>query len=195
MKNSDAFPLKTFLEQWLPRLIALSIFAYLIYSLVFRGDAFSLLHVGALVIVLALILVPMASRLKVFNVIEFSSKLNDLKKVQEKTNNQLSELRSQMSTVVSARVSPIQIVATDTSVARELLSSLGKTEKEEKKDTEYTKEKFLQRFYDYRSRAYFLLYMTMVFQVAMREHRAFELADIVEGNTMNEKIPRMLKKY
>ena len=194
MKNSDSFPLKTFLEQWLPRLIALSIFAYLIYSLIFRGDAFSALHIGALAIILALILAPMASRLKVFNVIEFSSKLNDLKREQQKTKSQLSELRNQISTVVSTRVSPIQIVTTDGSVVRELFSSLKKTGKEEKKDTEYTKEEFLRRTYGYRSRAYVLLLMTMGFQIATREHRAFELADHVEGNTMDEKIPKMVKR-
>ena len=194
MKNSDSFALKSFFEQWLPRLIALSIFAYVIYSLIFRGDSFSGLHIGALVIILALILAPMANRLKVLNVIEFSSKLNDLKREQQETKSQLSELRNQISTVVSTRVSPIQVVTMNGSgVVRELLSSLKKTEKEEEKDTKYTREEFLRRAYGYRAKAYVLLLMTMDFQIAMREHRAFELADRVEGNTMTEKIPKMIK--
>lgn len=57
-----------------------------------------------------------------------------------------------------------------------------------------TKEEFLRRAYVYRSRAYTLLFMTMAFQVAMREHRTFESADFVEGNTMDEKIPNMIKR-
>lgn len=194
MKNSDSFALKSFFEQWLPRLIALAIFAYVIYSLVFKGDEFSGLHVGALAIVLALILAPMASRLKVFNFIEFSSKLDALKREQQETRSQLNELRNQISTVVSTHVSPIQIFTTDGSVVRELFSSLKKTEKGEKKDREYTKEEFLLRSYGYRSRAYVLLLMTMDFQIAIREHRAVELADQVKGNTMDEKIPNMVKR-
>ena len=56
------------------------------------------------------------------------------------------------------------------------------------------KEEFLRRAYGYRSRAYILLLMAMIFQVAMREHRAFEPADFAEGNTMDEKIPNMIKR-
>lgn len=193
MEKGNSFPLKLFLEQWLPRLIALSIFAYLVYSLIFRGHAFSALHIGALAIILVLILAPMAGVLKVFN-FEFRSKLNDLKREQQKTTNQLSELRSQISTFVSTRVNPIQIVTTDGSVVRELFSSLKKTEKAEKRDKEYTKEEFLHRTYGYLSKAYVLLLLTVSFQIATREHRAFELADHVEGNTMYERIPKMVKK-
>jgi len=56
------------------------------------------------------------------------------------------------------------------------------------------KEAFLRRAYGYRFRAHALLLLTMAFQVAMREHRAFEPADFVEGNTMSEKIPNMIKR-
>lgn len=193
MEKSNSFPLKLFFEQWLPRLIALSIFAYLIYSLIFRGDAFSALHIGALAIILVLILAPMAGRLKVFN-LEFTSKLNDLEREQQKTKSQLSELTTQISTVVSTRISPIQIVTTDSSVVRELFSSLKKTEKEEKKHKEYTKEEFLRRTNGYLAKAYVLLILTVSFQIATREHRPFELADHVEGNTMYERIPKMVKR-
>ncbi len=55
-------------------------------------------------------------------------------------------------------------------------------------------EEFFRRAYGYRSRAYILLLMTMVFQVAMREHRTFEPADFAKGNTMDEKIPNMIKR-
>jgi len=193
MEKSNSFPLKLFFEQWLPRLIALSIFAYLIYSLIFRGDAFSALHIGALAIILVLILAPMAGVLKVFN-FEFRSKLNDLKREQQKTTSQLSELSSQISNVVSTRVNPIQIVTSDSSIVRELFSSLKKTEKEEKKDKEYTKEEFLRQTYGHLARAHILLMITISFQIAMLEHRRFELSDHVKGNTMYERIPKMIKR-
>ena len=201
MKNSNSFTLKAFFEQWLPRLIALSVFAYLIYSLFFKEATFSGLHIGALFVVLVLILAPMASRLKLLNFIDFSSKLNDVMQEQQETKSQLSELRNQMSTFVSMRVSPIQIMtANGSEVFRELFSSFSKTESEVdstvsiEKDSEYTKETFLRRAYGYRFRAHALLLLTMAFQVAVREHRAFEPADFVEGNTINEKIPNMLKR-
>ena len=201
MKNSNSFTLKAFFEQWLPRLIALGVFAYLIYSLLFRQDEFSWLHIAALAIVIALILAPMASRLKVLNLIDFNSKLNDVMQEQQETKREMNELKNQISTFVSMRVSPIQIMTTNGSeVFRELFSSLRKTESEVdstvsiEKDTKYTKEAFLRRAYGYRFRAHALLLLTMAFQVAVREHRAFEPADFVEGNTINEKIPNMLKR-
>jgi len=201
VNNNNSFALKPFLEQWLPRLIALSVFAYLIYSLIFREDTFSGLHIGALVIILALLLAPMASRLKLLNLIDFSSKLNGIMQEQQDTKRELNELRNQVSTFVSTRVSPIQIVTTGGSeVLGELLSSFRKAESEIdsnvsiEKDTKYTKEEFLRRAYGYRSRAYTLLLMTLVFQIAMHEHRVFEPADFAKGNTMNEKIPNMIKR-
>lgn len=193
MTKANSFPLKLFFEQWLPRLIALGIFAYLIYSLIFRGDAFSALHIGALVVTLVLILAPMAGSLKVFN-FEFRSKLNDLKREQQKTTSQLSELSNQLSTYVSTRVNPIQIVTTDSSAIRELFSTVKNTEKGDKEDKEYTKEEFLRRTYDYLAKAHVLLMLTVSFQIAIRERRSYESADRVEGNTMSERIPKMIQK-
>ena len=196
---------KPFWEQTFPRIIAIVVaigtFAYLLYDLLGRASELSTLHVWLLVIILALILASMASRLKVLNFIDFNSRLNDLKQEQQETKSQLIELKNQISTVVSMRVNPIQIVTTsDSEVLREVFSSFRKTESEVAstvsigKDTKYTKEEFLRRAYGYRSRAYTLLLLTMVFQVAMREHRVSEPADFVEGDTMSEKIPNMIKR-
>ncbi len=57
-----------------------------------------------------------------------------------------------------------------------------------------SKEEFLRRAYGYRHKAYILLLMTMSFQIAIREHRVFEPSDFAEGNTMDEKIPNMIKR-
>lgn len=70
----------------------------------------------------------------------------------------------------------------------------GESEVRSKGESIKTKEDFLRHAYGYRYRAYTLLFMTMVFQVAMREHRAFEPADFAKGNTMDEKIPNMIKR-
>lgn len=193
MEKGNWFSLKLFFEQWLPRLIALIILAYLVYSLIFTGHAFSALHLGALAIILVLILAPMAGVLKVFD-FEFRSKLNDLEREQQKTTGQLIELRSQIYTSVSTRVSPIQIVTTDGSAIKEFFSSPKEAEKAEKRDKEYTKEEFLRRTHGYLSKAYVLLLLTMSFQIATREHRPYELADQVGGNTMYERIPKMVKR-
>lgn len=200
---------KPFWKQTFPRIIAIVVaigtFAYLLYDLLGRASELSTLHVWLLVIILALILAPMASRLKVLNLIDFSSKLNDLKREQQETKSQLSELRNQISTAVSMSVSPIQqqttiFTANGFKKIIEVLPSFKKAQGEAdsalsvEKGTEYTKEKFLRRAYGYRFRAHALLLLTLAFQVAMREHRAFEQADFVEGNTMNEKIPNMIKR-
>ena len=201
MKNDNSSTLKVFFEQWLPRLIGISIIAYLIYSLLFKQDSFSWLHIFALAIVIALILAPMAGRLKVLNIIDFSSKLNSLKQEQQKTKHELNELRNQISTVVSTRVSPVQIVTMNGfKEISKVLSSIPKTESEVDstmsigKDTKYTKEEFLRRAYGYRYKAHTLLLMTLALQIAMREHREFEEADSVEGNTTDEKISNMIKR-
>jgi hypothetical protein len=204
MGKTKSFAPKQFFEQWLPRLIALSVFAYLIYSLVFRQDEFSWLHITLLLIVIVLILAPMASRLKVLNLIDFTSKLNSLEREQQETKSQLIELSNQISSVVSMRVNPIQIMTTGSADTlkelKELFQSFRESESEVhrtvsiEEDAKYTKEEFLRRAYGYRSKAYTLLLLTMVFQVAIREHRASTSADYVEGSTMSEKIPNMIKK-
>lgn len=201
MKNRNSFVFKSFFEQWLPRLIAVIVLAYLVYSLCFRGDALSNLHIIALAIIVVLVLAPMANRLKLFNFIDFSSKLNNVAQEQQKTKRELNELRNQISTFVSMRVSPIQVVTMNGSKAlRELLTGLRNTETEVvspvsiKKDDKYTKEEFLRRAYGYRFRAYTLLYIVRAFQVASLEHRLLELTDFPEGSTMDEKMRNILKK-
>jgi len=202
MGKTKSFAPKQFFEQWLPRLIALSVFAYLIYSLVFRQDEFSWLHIVMLLIVIVLILAPMASRLKVLNLIDFTSRLNSLEQEQQEAKSQLTELRNQISSVVSMRVNPIQIMTTGSvDTLKELFQSSRKSESEvhrtvsSEEDAKYTKEEFLRRAHGYCYGAYVLLLLTMLFQVAMREHRASISADfVVEGSTMRERIPNMIKK-
>lgn len=201
MKNGNSFGLKTFFEQWLPRLLALGVFAYLVYSLFLRQDEFTWLHIVALAIMLALILAPMASRLKVLNLIDFNSKLNDLKHEQQETKNQLNEIRNQISTVVSMGVSPVQqqttiFTANGLKNIEEIFSNLKKSQGESDSvlDTRYTKERFLRRAYGYRYRAYSLLRLTLAYQIAMREHRTFEPTESIEGDTMAEKLPNLIKR-
>lgn len=201
MKNSSSFTLKTFLEQWLPRLIALSIFAYLIWSLFFKQDTLSGLHITALAIIAVLILAPMSSRLRLFNFIDFSSKLNGVMQEQQETKRELNELRNQISTFVSTRVSPVQVVTMNGSkVLRELLADLRRTETQTdsdmsmKKDDKYTREGFLRKAYGYCHVAFALLMLTLSFQVAVREHRGREPTDVMDGNTMSEKISNMIKR-
>lgn len=195
MEKSNSFPLKLFFEQWLPRLIALSIFAYLIYSLIFRGDAFSALHIGALAIILVLILGPVASRLKVFNLIDFNSKLDGLRQEQQETKAHLNQLTNQISTVstaLSIRFNPVQVVSLQ---GLEQLISNSQQTKSQLPDEggKYTKTEFLRRTNGFRYRALPLLMLTRSFQITINEHRLFSSdLDTIQGETIDERIKNLV---
>ncbi|MFC1893970.1 hypothetical protein ACFLYR_08155, partial [Chloroflexota bacterium] len=113
----------------------------------------------------------------------------------------MSEIKSQISTVVSMGVSPIQqqttiFTANGLKNIKEVMSTFNKSEGEPDSvsDIQYTKEKFLRHAYGYRYRAHALLLLTLAYQIAMREHRTFEPTDFVEGDTMEEKISNLIKR-
>lgn len=82
MDKSDSFPLNVFLEQWLPRLMALGVFGYLAYALFVKQYELSSLHLIALAMAIALLLALMARRLRVPNLIGFDSRLHGLEQQQ-----------------------------------------------------------------------------------------------------------------
>ena len=108
MGENNSFGQKLFLEQWLPRLIAIGILIYLTYSLFFKQHQFSSLHIYALLITAALILAPMASRLRVFNLIDFNYRLDGLQQEQQETKSQLNEINTKISNIIFANVNPVQ---------------------------------------------------------------------------------------
>jgi hypothetical protein len=195
MGKGNPFPFKLFLELWLPRLIALAILGYLAYSLFFRQDQFSWLHITALLIATALILAPMASRLKISNLIDFNSKLDGLEREQQETKNQLNELRNQISTAISMRVSPVQVVSFEG--ARDLLLAAHQATEQLAVNTsthttaQDTKEQFLRRVSNICGIAFPILILARSFQVTINEHRIF-VSDIPQSYNQNESLKHLV---
>ena len=192
MGKINPFRLKVFLEQWLPRLVAVGILGYLAYSLFFRQDEFSGLYIIALLIVTALILAPMARRLRVPNLIDFKSKLDGLEEEQRETKAQLNQLTNQISTVVSTHVNPIQVISLQG--FQQLISNTEETKsKSTNEGTKYTKVEFLRLANGCRNRALPLLMLTRSFQIAINEHRFFSVdRDTVQCNTIDERIKNLV---
>jgi uncharacterized membrane-anchored protein YhcB (DUF1043 family) len=192
MERNNSFPLKSFLEQWLPRLVALGILAYLVYSLLFKQDHFTWLHIIALAMAIGLILAPMASRLRVSNLIDFKSKLDGLEQEQRETKAQLNELTNQISTTISMRVNPVQVISLQG--YQQLISNIQESESRLPNTTtanegrKYTKVEFLRLVNGYRNRAFPLLLLTRAFQKTINEHRYPPSDSATEDMTMDEHI-------
>ena len=88
------------LEQIFPRLLALIAFSYLIYSLTWQVDEFGNMHIWILVFALAMIALPAASRLKIFNLLDFSAKFNSFKK---ETQKEISEIKNTITTLITTK--------------------------------------------------------------------------------------------
>jgi hypothetical protein len=177
MQKSNSLPHKLFLEQWLPRLVALTILAYLGYSLLFKQDHLSWLHIILLAMAIGLILAPMASRLRVSNLIDFKSKLDGLEQEQQETQTQLKQLRNEISSTISMRSNPIQVV-TFAGIREFLLADkqaitqlAGDTSTA--KNAKYNKDDFLRTANRYCSMAFPLLMLTRTLQITANQHKFY----------------------
>lgn len=197
---------RTFWEQTFPRIAAIVIailaFAYLLYDLLVRGNELSGLHLGILLIVLALVLATIASRLKIVNFLDFNSKLESLR---EETTHELRGLRNQISTAIDLRIRPEQhqmtIFNMGGSLAKPVLEQLVKQYQAstipaagvDNKRTEYSREQFLRRADTYRARAYTILVLARAFQTSILEHRTPEPDDTGNGS-IDERIVYLVEK-
>lgn len=188
----------------MPRIIAIGILVYLVYSLVIIGDTLRDLHIWVLAIMLALVLAPMASRLKILNIVDFSSKLNNLTKEQKKTKSELTELRNQISSYIDIRVKPVQQQTAIFSLAnvkelqnamQELKQPLTGDESEiVEKEPESARQQFLMKADSYRHVARNILHTAFTFQIAILKRRLAGSKDKIKGNTTDEKIRYLLRK-
>ena len=100
---------KAFWKDDPPRVVAIVIavatFVYLLYDLTIRGNDFTLLHLWILLVVLALVLGSIASRLKIFNFIDFNSRVDSLRK---ETKRELAEIHSKVSAIVETQTTQRQ---------------------------------------------------------------------------------------
>jgi hypothetical protein len=89
----------------IPYTVAALALAYLFYTLCLKGVNLGNIHFWVFLLVVFMVLASLAERLKLFNVIDFNSKMEALKK---ETKRELSEIRNQLSSNINSHVTPIQ---------------------------------------------------------------------------------------
>jgi len=174
---------KAFWKDDLPRIVAIVIavatFVYLLYDLTIRGNDLSMLHLWILLIILALVLGSIASRLKIFNFIDFNSKVDSLRR---ETKRELAEIRTKVSAIVETQTTQRQftimnlISGSDPDMlARSLEKQYRTLEKpqvgEGESRLESEKDKFLRRVDTLIKRAYDVLFIARALQIAISNNR------------------------
>jgi len=150
-----------------------------------------------LIIMLVLVLAPMARRLKIFNLVDFNSKFNDLQKEQQETKVQLSELRNQISNVMNMDVRSAQYQTNilnfgDVIKLLPALEAHTTVSTLDKKDPEQVRQDFLSKAEIRRGRVFSVLAIARELQEAILEHKAIA-AKVVIGDTFDDKISHMSK--
>jgi hypothetical protein len=174
---------KTFWRNDFPRLVAIVIaiatFAYLMYDLTIKGNDLSMLHLWILLVVLALVLGSIASRLKIFNFIDFNSKVDSLRR---ETKRELAEIRTKVSAIVETQTTQMQftimnlISGSDPDMlARSLEKQYRTLEKpqvgEGESRLESEKDKFLRRVDTLIKRAYDVLFIAHALQITVSSNK------------------------
>jgi hypothetical protein len=180
---------KTFWRNDLPRLVAIVIavatFAYLLYDLIIRGNDLSMHHLWILLVVLALVLGSIASRLKIFNFIDFKTEVDSLR---EETKRGLAEIRSQVSAIVNAQAIQRQftimnlISGSDPQMLAQYVEKQYRTldrppSGEGESGLESGRDKFLRRVDTLTRRAYDVLFIARALQIAISSNRIPEAGD------------------
>ncbi len=192
---------RTFWEQLFPRILALGIVGYLIYYLGIKGDALNIFHIVMLVIMLALVLAPMARKLKIFNIVDFDSKFNALQEEQQETKAQIGEMANKISNIIDVQIKPSQNQTNIINLGdmEEFLKELKSpkqldtpTPTKDKGDSEQDRIDFLSSAEIHRGRTFTVLVIAREFQEAILEHKALS-AKVVIGDTLDDKIRHMSK--
>ena len=159
--------------------VAVIVFAYLPYDVLVRKTEPTSLHLWLLLIVVALLLANMASRLKIFNFLDFSTKMNELR---EDTDKKLHAFSQEISTKLVQSIQPVQhqtATFMDSSslklILEELLkqnraSSVSHVDIGDKDNTQFTREVFLRKADSLRTYAKTLLQIARMFQKSAIEH-------------------------
>jgi hypothetical protein len=174
---------RSFWRDDLPRIIAIAIavatFAYLVCDLTIMGNDLSMLHLWILLVVLALVLGSIASRLKIFNFIDFNSKVDSLRR---ETKCELAEIRTKVSAIVETQTTQRQftimnlISGSDPDMlARSLEKQYRTLEKpqagEGESRLESEKDKFPRRVDTLIKRAYDVLFIARALQITVSSSR------------------------
>ena len=92
-----------FRDRIVPLIVSVCLLAYLFYALVYQNQTFNYLYLICFALVALLVLVPFAARIKVPNVLEIDTKLNELR---EQTDQELRQIKNSISSLVDVRVNP-----------------------------------------------------------------------------------------
>lgn len=199
---------KTFWKDDLPRLVAIVIavatFVYLLYDLTVRGQDFTLLHLWILLVVLALVLGSIASRLRILNFIDFKTEVDSLR---EETKRELVEIRNQVSAVVKTEATQKQftimnlISGSDPQMLAQSLEKQYKTlEKprvgESESGLEPERDKFFKRVEVFITRAYEVFFIGRALQIAIYKSRVpAEAQDNLGTGNIEERTTYLIKAF
>jgi hypothetical protein len=199
---------KTFWKDDLPRLVAIVIavatFVYLLYDLTVRGQDFTLLHLWILLVVLALVLGSIASRLRILNFIDFKAEVDSLR---EETKRELVEIRNQVSAIVKTEATQKQftimnlISGSDPQILAQSLEKQYKTlEKprvgESESGLEPEKDKFFKRVETLITRAFEVFFIGRALQIAIHKNRVpAEAEDNLGTGNIEERTTYLIKAF
>lgn len=188
---------RTFWGTIFPRLVAAGMFAWLIYTLVFEDKELNSGYVVLWIIVGVLVLAPMARRLKIFNVFDFSSRIGKLTEEQKATRREIVDLRNQVSSFIKLDIKPVQSqtnIFTLSGIEKGIMRGL---EIEDKvmtpKGEEDERLSFLIRASEYRRWAAVVLPLAFDFKMARQERELMGGTKIDKGNTIDERIRYYIK--
>lgn len=188
---------RTFWGTIFPRLVATGMFAWLIYTLVFEDKELNSGYVVLWIIVGVLVLAPMARRLKIFNVFDFSSRIGKLTEEQKATRREVVDLRNQVSSFIKLDIKPVQSqtnIFTLSGVEKGIMRGLEIEDKViTQKGEEDERLSFLIRASEYRRWAAVVLALAFNFKIARQERELMGGTKIDKGNTIDERIRYYIK--
>lgn len=189
---------KEFWQQSFPRIISvllgISFFIFILLDIFVRNREFSNYHYWFLISAVALILATMASRLRIFNFVDFNSRLDELKQFTER---QFTDIKQQIFNSFNQNIAPSQNISTkiifDTgSIDKNILKlSDFKTEYD---DSSYSRDTYLKRAYAYRLYAGTLLQIARMFQIVITQNRIPEVigSEVAAENRKETRFERFL---
>lgn len=186
-----------FLQQILPRLLAVTIFLYLPYALVYKQDSLSMLHIWILLVVLILSILP--SRLRVPGIIDFSAKFDAFK---QETQREISEIKNIVNNTVQTQATAVQRQLSIIHLGKLEFKDIASLAQEyQQKDmrsinkqaavSEWNQKEFLSRADLYLTAAFNTFFIARGLQIAQKKERLPKDGDYPDGS-IREKTSKFL---
>jgi len=180
-----------------PRLVAAVMSTWLIYTLEFEERELDTGYVVLWVIVGVLVLAPMARRLRLFNVFDFSSRMGELTEEQKATKREIVDLKNQVSSFIKFDIKPVQKQTNIFTLSAIKESSMSGSEIEDtvmtQGDEKDERLSFLIRASEYRRWAVVVLGLAFNFKIARQEREIMGGTKVDKGNTIDERVRYCIK--